>query len=407
MDKYNSSLHRGEEEDQIDYDDSDIEGELNTDQTTSVAGMIEELDIFADDTKLAEFSDEKDDSLSNLDEPVEEYVAPILSTSSSTTTKTREAAAVIKSLSDLLTNSDFRATLGLVKAGSALDLSFWADGFDFALSLKILGTAKVKVCKYGVDCRNKMCTFEHGGADRIAVVAGKKLRKLCSVINTFTGCSKGHACWFSHEALGTACADGNLRATCVKGIYCVYKHKDDEIEVPVEHAKQWQRPVSHGEEAEKIDTPAQATPIAKLLADDAKTESTLPTTTASNTTAFPKQQASRLKRRRDTTVDTEDALRKTQRVNQRHSRRELLNQSVATTLKPAGLGVRGQDCRGSGQLGRDDRGRTRSRRDGGGGRSERDGRGGRSDTYRPFEGRRRSGQEQSGKVPLETRISRD
>jgi hypothetical protein len=245
MNRFSSSLHRDEAEDLIDYGDSDAEDE--TAETTAIVAM-EEIDIFADDSAQAETPgplSQPDDTNDNFEEPTEEptgtpkedaggtaaqSTAPPTSTTLATTTKTTEAATVIKNLSEFLTNADFRAALGLVKPGSELDLSFWADGLDFALSVKLIGAAAVKACRFGAGCHNKICIFDH----RTAVIVGKKPQKLCSKVNTPAGCPKSNACWFSQEASGVACTDGDLRATCVKGAYCAYKHSDDEVLASVE-----------------------------------------------------------------------------------------------------------------------------------------------------------------------------
>ena len=130
MNRFPSSLHRDEEEDLIDYGDSDAEAET-TETTATVA--IEEIDIFADDAmhaEMSEQSDRSDDTKDNAEKPMEEPAeeskeefteeiaaqpaAPPAGTTPTTTTKTIEAATVIKNLSELLTNAEFRAALGLV-----------------------------------------------------------------------------------------------------------------------------------------------------------------------------------------------------------------------------------------------------------------------------------------------------
>ncbi|KAJ4986748.1 hypothetical protein SVAN01_07807 [Stagonosporopsis vannaccii] len=103
-----------------------------------------------------------------------------------------------------------------------------------AILIKTIGAAKVKVCKYGAECHNANCNFDHAGADRRVKIANGKHEKLCSMINTENGCQKGDSCWFSHEAVGVACSNGELRTTCPKGSRCFYKHSDDKVVASVE-----------------------------------------------------------------------------------------------------------------------------------------------------------------------------
>ncbi|KAF3037473.1 hypothetical protein E8E12_003391 [Didymella heteroderae] len=320
MSRFQSTLHQDDEEDLIDYCDSDAEAEKSNIQETTVTVAIEEIDIFADDVTQvdsSEQSDQPDHIYSNVEEPTgnsageqaiksaeksanilgAELAASPVGTSASTTIKTAEAATLIKDLNELLTNPDVRASLGLVEAGNALDLSFWADGLDFNLSLKLVGAAQIKACNYGAKCRNKDCTYDHGGADRTAIIAGKKPRKLCSVINTPASCAMGDACWFSHEALGVACADGDLRATCAKGMYCVYKHDDDEVVTSVKQTEQQQEQVVHGEEIKEPEASARNAPPIDSTAVT-KTESA-PLAPAPSATESPKEQVRRVKRGRE------------------------------------------------------------------------------------------------------------
>ncbi|KAJ4369422.1 hypothetical protein N0V86_009254, partial [Didymella sp. IMI 355093] len=374
------SLHRDEEEDLIDYGDSDAEAETSNNQETTAAVAIEDIDIFADDTTHAEVPAESEQpchskvgieestgepereaaeksTKKSAEKPAAEPVVPVERMPPPTTSKTMEAAAVIKNLNELLTDPDFRVALGLVEAGSTLDLGFWADSLDFALSLKLVGAAEVKICKYGPKCRNKKCTFDHGDADSTAFVTVKKPRKLCSVINTPTGCSKGDACWFSHEAFGVACADGDLRATCVKGIYCVYKHNDDEVVASVEQ-------VDNAGETNETEAPAQSAPPV-YLTTETKPETAPPTAPAPapSRKGSPKQQARGVKRRRETDEETEDENKKVPRIGQRRSRQEQAGgRGRRRSFVPERAGSKNDD-----QGHRDSRSRCRGSRDGRGG----------------------------------------
>lgn len=225
------SLYRDEEEDLVDYDDSELETDTVDHSKSPIPAEPEEPqpDIFAEDTSELEETTQKN-TTENI-EPKQESDKSSTSpaTTASSAVKTPQAATLLKSLAEMLSNPDFRSSLGLTESGNAIDLSFWASGLDFALTLALVGTAKVKVCKYGVECHNPNCTFDHGGADKTAKIAAGKPVKLCSMINTANGCQKGDACWFSHEALGQACTHGELRTTCTKGLYCFYRHSDDAV----------------------------------------------------------------------------------------------------------------------------------------------------------------------------------
>ncbi|KAF1927308.1 uncharacterized protein M421DRAFT_176757 [Didymella exigua CBS 183.55] len=397
------SLHRDEEEDLVDYGDSDAEADTSNNQETSAAEEIEQIDIFADDAIHAEVSDQNGDTKANDKESTEEPAVPTTSTSPLATAKTVEAAIVIKSLNLLLTGPNFRAALGLVEAGSTLDLGFWADGFDFALSLKLIGAAEVKACKYKAECRSKECTFDHGGADRTAVIAGKKPRKLCSVINTPAGCPNGDACWFSHEAFGVSCPDGDLRAGCVKGIYCVYKHNDDEVVASIEHGEQPEGQIENGEET---NAPKASVQNAHVVKSAVKTNmESAPPAPATRTTASSKQQASGIKRRREPDHEAGGRPEKFQRSYKHQNRQERpggRNSRRGSAPERADSKNPSQGPRDSGQLVRENRDCGRGRK---GGRGGRGGRGGKSDSYCLSEGRQRDGRYQK-KVPLEKRMSR-
>jgi hypothetical protein len=413
MYRFPSSLHRGEEEDLIDYGDSDVEAD--TTETTAIV-TIEEIDIFADDATHLEVPEQsgqpgdtkdtveqstKEPTVGLKEESAEETAAQPAtlpaSTDPPTTTKTAEAASVIKNLNELLTNAEFRTALGLVEPGSSLDLSFWADGLDFALSLKLVGTAEVKACRFGAECRNKECTFSHGGADRTTILASKKPRKLCSKINMPGGCLKGDGCWFSHEAFGVACIDGHLRATCVKGPYCVYKHNDDEVVASVEHLEQTQGQTVNGEAIKEADTTAPGGSVDST--NPAKTDD-LPALPTPSTDASPKQQARGVKRGHDPDDEACGKPEKAQRVEQRQNHRE---QSGRWDRRGSSVPQRadsehpGQSRRGSGSRARVRRGDRGGKRGGGGGKS---------DSYRPSEERQRGGRNQLKKESLEKRMTR-
>ncbi|KAH6625888.1 hypothetical protein C7974DRAFT_473147 [Boeremia exigua] len=219
MQSLRRGLDRVEEEDLVDYDDSDNE----TQTQSSPIPRKYSLDIFSDEPAQ--------ELVTRNDEPLDKAAGP----STLTAAKTAQAAALISTLSNLLSDSIFRKSLGLSGSGDTVDFSFWASGFDFAVNLKLIGTAEVKDCKYGAECRNVKCTFGHNEVDRAAKLAGRKPKKLCSMINTPNSCSKGETCWFSHEAEGVACTHGNTRATCPKGTFCVYKHSDDEVVASIEN----------------------------------------------------------------------------------------------------------------------------------------------------------------------------
>lgn len=404
VDEFERSLHRDEEEDLVDYGESDVENETGDNQKTSVAEGIEEIDIFADDTTQFEDAGQKDEARADTEELAKEAAGTTASKSTPTTTKTLEYAAVIKNLNDLLTDSTFRSALGLVEAGNTIDLGFWADGLEFALSLKLIGTAEVKACKFGAECRNKKCTFDHGDADRTALLTTSKPRKLCSMINTPTGCLKGDACWFSHEAFDVACADGELRATCVKGIYCVYKHSDDEVVATIEHIEQPHAQVEEVEKANESEVPSQNAPSVETAAE-IKTES-VPPIPASSTIASPKPQACGGKRRRGSEDENEDRPEKIQRVDKRQTCQERPDGRRDPSRARGESDNPSQGRQGSGQPQREfrehgSRGCGRKGRRGG-----RGGRGVRGNIYRPTEGRRRDGQDQKKKKLLEKRMSR-
>lgn len=380
MDEFESSLCRDEEEDLVDYGESDVENEIGDNQKISAAEEIEEIDIFADHTTQFEDAEQKDESKADIEELAKEAAGTTASKSTPTMTETLESAAVIKSLNDLLTDSTFRAALGLVEAGNTIDLGFWADGLDFILSLKLIGAAEVKACKFGAECRNKNCTFDHGGADRTALLVAGKPRKLCSMINTPTGCPKGDACWFSHEAFGVACADGELRATCVNGIYCVYKHSDDEVVATIEHIEQPHTQVQEIEKANESEAPSQNAPSVETAAE-IKTES-VPPIPASSTIASPKPQACGGKRRRGSEGENEDRPEKPRRVDKRQTRQGRPDGRRDPSCARGESDNPSQGRRGSGQPQREFRehgSRGRGRK---GGRGGRGGRGVRGDTYR-------------------------
>lgn len=197
------SLHRDGVEDLVDYDDSDIEieiGDNNSNSKTSAAAAVKELQLKTRSTgtpephNTAEEADSKDQSQERVQQHSTDD-APDLSA-----TKTPQAANLIKTLQALLADPAFRKNLGLSAPGDLADLSFWANGCDFAIVLKLTGAAVPKACRHGVKCHNTDCTFVHGGADHTATIAAGKPKKLCSMINTLAACPKGNACWFSHEA---------------------------------------------------------------------------------------------------------------------------------------------------------------------------------------------------------------
>ncbi|KAF3044586.1 hypothetical protein E8E11_008842 [Didymella keratinophila] len=414
MNRLTNSLHRDEEEDLIGYDESDAEAET-TEITATVA--IEEIDIFADDATQTEApaqSSQLDYTTVDVEKPTDkptgdleedateetavQPAAPPTSTTAPTTTKTTEAASVIENLNELLANADFRAALGLVKPGSELDLSFWADGLDFALSLKLVGAAAVKTCRFGAECRNKDCTFDHSGADRTAIITGKKPRKLCSKINTPAGCAKGDACWFSHEAFGVACADGDLRATCAKGPYCVYKHKDDEVIISVEQVEQPQRQVYKGGESNEAEASApSAVPVESTA--ESKPESAAPAPATSATTT-PKQQSRGVKRGREPNDEARGKPDKAQRVEKHQTRQEpsgRRGRGGSSAPQRDNFEIPEQSRRGSESRGRG-RGGDRGGKRGGGG--------GRNDSYRPSEERQRGGRNQPKTEPQTKRMTR-
>lgn len=407
------SLHRDEEEDLIDYGDSDVEAET-TEEMVTIA--IEEIDIFADDatylrapaqsarpdhtTDYAEESPKeptRDPKEESTGQKVVQQAALLATQNPLTTTKTVEAASVIKALNELLTNAKFRVALGLIEPGSSLNLTFWADRLDFALSLRLIGAAEVKMCRHGVECRSKDCTFDHSGADRSAIVAGKKSRKLCSKVNTVTGCAKGDACWFSHEALGSACADGDLRATCAKGPYCVYKHNDDEAVPSIQCIEQAQEEPANGEETIEGDALAPSRSVGSPTPAETDDAPTMP---APSTNMSPKQQARGVKRGRNPTEEAHGRPEKAQHMEQRQIRREhsgLRGYRERSTPQRAGPDISNHSHRGSGSGGRSIRGD----------RGGKCGKGGwRSVMYHPFETRQHGGYNQLKKGPLEQRMTR-
>ncbi|KAJ4314337.1 hypothetical protein N0V94_006497 [Neodidymelliopsis sp. IMI 364377] len=226
-------LHR-DEEDLIDYEDSDIEFKIEGDERSSIPNAIDalQLDIYSDDAARPEAPAQKS-TFDNKEESGEQSPTDVVASTSSST-KTPQAATLIKSLQDLLAEPTFQTSLGLSASDDVVNLAFWANGSDFALTLKLVGVADAKACKFGAKCFRADCTFDHGDADRSLVIAAGQRRKLCTVINTPSGCAKGQACWFSHEAESVSCTHGSLRDTCSKGPYCFYRHDDDAVAVSTE-----------------------------------------------------------------------------------------------------------------------------------------------------------------------------
>ena len=232
------SLHRDEEEDLIDCDDADIDIETGDHHRDPTAAAIEDaqLDVYSDDIvhskdtarktapkHEAQEEGPKESNKQNICTDVQGTVLPAA--------KTQQAAALIKSLQEHLANLAFQLALGLTEPSNTVVLNFWANGFDFALTLSLVGIAKITACRFSASCYTANCTLYHSSADRIAVVAATKPRKLCTQINTPLGCHNGDACWYLHEACGMACAHGKLCATSPKGMWCFYKHKDDKISI--------------------------------------------------------------------------------------------------------------------------------------------------------------------------------
>jgi hypothetical protein len=226
-----------DEEDLIDYEDSDVEFKTEGDERSSIPTANDDLqlDIYSDDAIQPEVPAQEItfDNQEESAEPHKQYPTNVAA-STFPSTKTPQAATLIKSLQDLLAEPTFQASLGLSAPDDVVDLTFWANGSDFALTLKLVGVADTKACNFGAKCFRADCTFDHGGADRSLVIAAGQRRKLCTMINTPSGCPKGQACWFSHDAEGMSCSYGSLRDTCPKGPYCFYTHDDDAVVVPTE-----------------------------------------------------------------------------------------------------------------------------------------------------------------------------
>ncbi|KAF9691805.1 hypothetical protein EKO04_010202 [Ascochyta lentis] len=225
-------LYRGEEEDLVDYDDSDIDAEDGEDRNGPTVEATEEtqLDIHPELRTHPELAQEA--SYKDADEKKATNHNQGVGALTLSITKTPQAASLVKTLQDLLADPVFSLSLGLSFPGDNLDLHFWANGFNYTLALKITAAAKLKACRFGAKCYRARCTFDHGGADRTRTVNAGKPPRLCSMINRPAGCLNGNACWFSHEAEGVMCADGNLRETCPKGPYCIHKHQDDYLVAP-------------------------------------------------------------------------------------------------------------------------------------------------------------------------------
>ncbi|KAF1354323.1 hypothetical protein EJ07DRAFT_158483 [Lizonia empirigonia] len=110
-------LYRDEEEDLVDYDDSDIETETRNDITSSageVSGELD-LDIYSNYTPKPGSPAEKgaggDQNQEAQKQPVE--LSKGLGTSITPATKTLQAATLIKSLQNLLADSAFQTSLNL------------------------------------------------------------------------------------------------------------------------------------------------------------------------------------------------------------------------------------------------------------------------------------------------------
>lgn len=317
-------LHRDEEEDLVDYDDSDIETGTR-DNITSSAGDVTgelDLDIYSNCTpKPGSPAEERaggDQNEEAQKQPVE--LSKGMGISTPPATKTPQAATLIKGLQNLLADSAFQTSLGLKTPGDTLDLSFWANGFDYALILKLTRAAEVKACRHGASCYNAGCTFDHGGANRTAIVATGKSRKLCTMINTPQGCLKGDDCWFSHEVAGVACLHGDSRKTCAKGPYCFYKHDDDAEMAPVDGpAQESPEPVTESKQIGKVDTTADPLLAAKTRPD--RDVSKVPSASAEVPAALKKLQVEGRKRG----CDTEDEYKernKARRVEKRQGHRK-------------------------------------------------------------------------------------
>jgi hypothetical protein len=73
-------------------------------------------------------------------------------------------------------------------------------------------------CKFGNSCqRRDTCQYAHNGT--------ALKQKLCTWVNTRTGCNKGGDCKMSHEKEGTQCVKSTWRSGCQLG--CAFMHQDD------------------------------------------------------------------------------------------------------------------------------------------------------------------------------------
>jgi hypothetical protein len=69
-------------------------------------------------------------------------------------------------------------------------------------------------CKFGRACnKGTQCPYSH--------------TKLCTWVNTLTGCAKGASCEHSHEIEGIKCTRSPTRNACTNGRGCAFKHTDD------------------------------------------------------------------------------------------------------------------------------------------------------------------------------------
>jgi hypothetical protein len=81
------------------------------------------------------------------------------------------------------------------------------------------GTSR-PACRFGDKCNKRdTCQFDHSSA--VAV------KKICSFVNTITGCAQGDNCIFSHAQEGRMCKKSQYRQRCPNGSNCGFKHEDD------------------------------------------------------------------------------------------------------------------------------------------------------------------------------------
>ena len=309
-----------------DYDDSDVKIETGDNKGSSAIETTEDaqLDIYPTDATQPDQPAQKT-SPKERDKEVLETHDNNVSMSTSTVTKTPQAAALIKALQDMLAHCAFRTSLDLIDWQYCRSQHL-GKRTRLCVTLKFTGAAEAKACKYGAKCHNTKCTFDYGGADRTTTITARKPRKLCSMINTPTSCPKETDCWYAHAASGVVCAHGDIWATCPKGSYCSYKHNDDEAVAPAERVEQPPMQVKNTVQIKEMEATAQTTTSVEESSNPAPSATGAAIRpkqlAAPKQEAVPEQQKSECKRGHKSEEDIEDRLRKTQRVQKYQDRQD-------------------------------------------------------------------------------------